>query len=68
MDKGWGVEVFEARPESRGIVLGAFPQIRPARPFLQCDSADYLFIEFWTDDEEAILSASSLLEQRLTAT
>jgi hypothetical protein len=37
--------------------------VRAAQPFIQSDNPDYLFIEFWTSNHDAILAFADLLAQ-----
>lgn len=50
--KGFGVEIFNQN-KNQYFPL-SFPEVKRANTFLQCDSKDYLFYEFWTDDAEKI--------------
>lgn len=59
MGKGWGVEVQASRYIPAGFarrMLFSEP-LKKAKAFLQCEGHDYLFFEFWTDDEDLILAA-----------
>lgn len=75
LDKNWCLEIttFGENPpchlppeirESLLILMGT-PVVKRANPFLQCDTRDYLLVEFWTDNEVMIATAAAFLEASL---
>lgn len=72
MDKHWSFQILadsENPPhidsEIRDSVLRMMrsPVVKRANPFLQDDCLGWLMIEFWTEDENAIIEASTLLQE-----
>lgn len=66
-DKNWGIsfsdDIQHFPDDFREKILSIFPQIKEAKPFLQYDCLGYIFVEFWTDDEEKILNAAFQFSQ-----
>lgn len=68
--KGWSFQIFATEnpphlsSEIRESLLSLLntPIVRRAKPFLQGDCLGWLMVEFWTDDEDAILTAANFLE------
>lgn len=61
-----GCEIFNpvgAFVNKMGIL--ALPEVKKARGFFQCDSREYLLIEFWTSSEDDILNAGAAIEKYL---
>lgn len=64
MDKGWSLQFFDCDSALRGRVIGGVMdtnKIVGCRAFLQGDSDGWLMVEFWTDDEDAILRGAEHL-------
>lgn len=62
-DKSWSFQVIHLKPEQRKQVLVALkdPQVEPSKPLRQGDSGNWLMIEFWTNNLEAIKVAANYL-------
>ena len=69
--KNWGLVVTQFTGEQRQAIRALHSlayiesllsrveiDFKQARPFLQCDCQDYIFIEFWTDHQATILKAA----------
>jgi hypothetical protein len=74
MNKGWSFQVSATienpphlPPEIRESLLSLMntPIARRANPFLQCDCLGWLMVEFFTDNEDAIITAASFFETSL---
>lgn len=69
MDKGWSFQILadstNGMPEIRDSILRMLrtPIVKRANPFLQGDCPEWLMIEFWTNDENAIIEASIILQE-----
>ena len=61
MDKGWSVQFFNVTPDIRNLVIGGVLNAASrtqAKPFLQGNFDGWMMVEFWTDDEDAILAGA----------
>lgn len=62
-DKSWSFQAIHLKPEQRNQLVAAMkdPKVEPCKPFKQGDSGNWLMIEFWTENLEAIKVAAKHL-------
>lgn len=67
MDKHWSFQVMHRLEEDEHVVKSTIHrhEVKNAEPFIQGLDRNWIMVEFWTNDKEAVTAAANALAEAL---